>query len=96
MSCETNPFSQFHKWFLEAQAAELKEPNAMSLATTTPAGKPSNRIVLLKEASEEGFIFYTSYTSRKGRELKRIRNALPLSSGWNSKGRSGSRDEQNV
>ncbi len=70
VSCETNPFSQFHKWFLEAQAAELKEPNAMSLATATPAGKPSNRIVLLKEASEEGFIFYTSYTSRKGRELE--------------------------
>lgn len=69
-SCETNPVSQFRKWFLEAQAAELKEPNAMSLATATLAGRPSNRIVLLKEAGEDGFVFYTSYASRKGRELE--------------------------
>jgi pyridoxamine 5'-phosphate oxidase len=69
-NCQTNPFSQFHKWFLEAQAAELKEPNAMSLATTTLTGVPSSRIVLLKEASENGFVFYTSYTSRKGRDLE--------------------------
>jgi pyridoxamine 5'-phosphate oxidase len=69
-TCETNPFAQFHKWFLEAQAAELKEPNAMSLATATSRGRPSNRIVLLKEAGEDGFVFYTSYTSRKGLELE--------------------------
>jgi pyridoxamine 5'-phosphate oxidase len=68
--CETNPFTQFQKWFMEAQAAELKEPNAMSLATATFAGKPSNRIVLLKEMGEDGFVFYTSYTSRKGLELE--------------------------
>ncbi len=69
-NCQTNPIAQFNQWFGEAQAADLKEPNAMSLATATPHGKPSNRIVLLKEVSENGFVFYTSYTSRKGRELK--------------------------
>ncbi len=68
-NCETNPFAQFAKWFTEAQSAHLKEPNAMSLATATLEGRPSNRIVLLKEVSEGGFVFYTSYASRKGREL---------------------------
>lgn len=68
-NCETNPIGQFAKWFTEVQSAHLKEPNAMSLATATLEGKPSNRVVLLKEVSEVGFVFYTSYTSRKGREL---------------------------
>jgi pyridoxamine 5'-phosphate oxidase len=68
-NCETNPIAQFAKWFTEAQSAHLKEPNAMSLATATLDARPSNRIVLLKEISEDGFVFYTSYTSRKGREL---------------------------
>lgn len=68
-NCETNPIAQFAKWFREAQSAHLKEPNAMSLATATPEGKPSNRIVLLKEVSDNGFIFYTSYISRKGNEI---------------------------
>jgi pyridoxamine 5'-phosphate oxidase len=68
-NCETNPISQFAKWFTEAQSAHLKEPNAMSLATATLEGKPSNRVVLLKEISEDGFVFYTSYASRKGKEL---------------------------
>jgi pyridoxamine 5'-phosphate oxidase len=68
-NCETNPIAQFAKWFTEAQSAHLKEPNAMSLATATLEARPSNRIVLLKEVSEDGFVFYTSYTSRKGREL---------------------------
>jgi pyridoxamine 5'-phosphate oxidase len=68
--CETNPFEQFRGWLHDAQVADLKEPNAMSLATATLAGRPSNRIVLLKEFSENGFVFYTSYTSRKGQELK--------------------------
>jgi pyridoxamine 5'-phosphate oxidase len=52
-----------------AQAAELKEPNAMTLATATPDGRPSARIVLLKEVNENGFVFYTNYESRKGQEL---------------------------
>ncbi len=67
--CETNPIAQFNYWFNEAKAADLKEPNAMSLATATPEGRPSNRIVLLKEVNPDGFVFYTSYASRKGREL---------------------------
>ena len=68
-NCDSNPIVQFNRWFAEAKAADLKEPNAMSLATATPDGKPSNRIVLLKEVSDSGFVFYTSYTSRKGREF---------------------------
>jgi pyridoxamine 5'-phosphate oxidase len=69
-NCETNPIEQFVRWFTESQAADLKEPNAMSLATVSSEGKPSNRIVLLKEVSDDGFVFYTSYISRKGKELE--------------------------
>jgi pyridoxamine 5'-phosphate oxidase len=69
-NCETNPIRQFEIWFKDAQVADLKEPNAMSLATATPDGRPSGRIVLLKEAGEFGFVFYTNYHSRKGRELE--------------------------
>ena len=68
--CRTNPIEQFQTWFGDAQAAELKEPNAMTLATATPSGRPSARIVLLKEVSDFGFVFYTNYHSRKGRELE--------------------------
>ena len=67
--CETNPIVQFNRWFNEAKAADLKEPNAMSLATATLEGRPSSRIVLLKEVNSDGFVFYTSYASRKGTEL---------------------------
>lgn len=69
-NCQGDPLLQFAKWFEEAKAAELKEPNAMTVATATPDGRPSARIVLLKELSEEGFVFYTNYDSRKGKELK--------------------------
>ncbi len=69
-NCETNPIAQFQKWFKEAQVAHLKEPNAMSLATVAPGGKPSSRIVLLKEITADGFVFYTNYTSRKALELE--------------------------
>lgn len=64
-----NPFTQFKRWFDESQSAQLPEPNAMTLATTTPDGKPSARIVLLKNFDERGFVFYTNYTSQKGQEL---------------------------
>ena len=67
---ETNPFALFSRWMTEARSAQLKEPNAMTLSTSTPDGKPSGRIVLLKEVSEFGFVFYTNYISRKGREIK--------------------------
>ncbi len=68
-TCDADPIRQFKSWFADAKAANLKEPNAMALAVATLDGKPSNRVVLLKEVDQDGFIFYTSYTSRKGREL---------------------------
>ena len=68
-NCETNPFQQFETWLGEAQVAHLKEPTAMTLSTATTDGKPSGRIVLLKEVTENGFLFYTNYESRKGQEI---------------------------
>ena len=64
-----DPIAQFVAWFDDAQAAELREPNAMTLATATPDGAPSARIVLLKGVDARGFVFYTDYRSRKGEEL---------------------------
>ncbi|MCF4969418.1 pyridoxamine 5'-phosphate oxidase [Nostoc sp. CMAA1605] len=66
---DPNPFIQFKKWFEQALAAQLPEPNAMTLATTTPDGKPSARMVLLKDFDERGFVLFTNYNSRKGQEL---------------------------
>ena len=66
---DPSPFKQFDKWFQQALAAGLPEPNAMTLATATPDGKPSARIVLLKGFDELGFVFFTNYESQKGREL---------------------------
>jgi pyridoxamine 5'-phosphate oxidase len=65
-----NPILQFNQWMQEALAANLYEPNAMTLATATPQGRPSARVVLIKGVSEEGFVFYTNYESRKGAELE--------------------------
>jgi pyridoxamine 5'-phosphate oxidase len=66
---DPNPFIQFQRWFGEAQSAKLTEPNAMTVATTTPDGKPSARMVLLKNFDHRGFVFYTNYNSQKGQEL---------------------------
>jgi pyridoxamine 5'-phosphate oxidase len=66
---DPNPFIQFQKWFEQAVAAQLPEPNAMTLATATPDGKPSARMVLLKDFDERGFAFFTNYNSHKGQEL---------------------------
>jgi len=66
---EKNPFLQFEKWFQQAIVADLLEPNAFSLATSTIDGFPSVRIVLLKEITQDGFVFFTNYSSRKGKEL---------------------------
>jgi pyridoxamine 5'-phosphate oxidase len=63
------PFEQFALWYDEAQRANLPEPNAMTLATTTSDGRPSARMVLLKGFDERGFVFYTNYESSKGRVL---------------------------
>jgi pyridoxamine 5'-phosphate oxidase len=67
---DSDPIEQFRKWFDEALGAGLHEPNAMTLVTATPAGRPSARVVLLKGFDERGFVFYTNYEGRKGRELE--------------------------
>ncbi|MEK6300717.1 MAG: pyridoxamine 5'-phosphate oxidase [Acidobacteriota bacterium] len=66
---DPNPIVQFARWFAEAEAAVPILPNAMTLATATPGGVPSARVVLLKSFDEHGFVFYTNYESDKGREL---------------------------
>ncbi len=66
---DIDPFRQFASWFDEAVAACVAEPNAMTLATVGVEGRPSARIVLLKDADASGLTFYTNYQSRKGREL---------------------------
>jgi len=68
-SLAATPLEQFSIWFNEALQAQVPEPNAMTLATTTPEGRPSARIVLLKGYDEQGFVFFTNYPSRKGKEL---------------------------
>jgi pyridoxamine 5'-phosphate oxidase len=66
----TDPLPCFHAWFAEARLAEPNDPDAMALATSTPAGLPSVRMVLLKEITADGsFLFYTNTESRKGEEL---------------------------
>ena len=64
-----DPFRQFEKWFEEASAAKVHEPNAAVLSTCSKDGRPSSRMVLLKGVDGRGFVFYTNYDSRKGREL---------------------------
>ncbi len=66
---DPDPFRQFRAWFAAAFAAHLAEPNAMTLATATPDGRPSARMVLIKGFDERGFVWYTNYQSRKGDEL---------------------------
>jgi pyridoxamine 5'-phosphate oxidase len=64
-----DPFRQFEKWFQEVEAAKVAEPNAMVLATATRDGRPSTRTVLLKALDGRGFVFFTNYDSRKGRDI---------------------------
>ena len=64
-----DPLAQFERWFKDALAAQLPLANAMTLATVTPQGAPDARIVLLKGVDGGGFVFYTNYDSRKGRQL---------------------------
>lgn len=66
---DSDPIHQFERWFQRAMAAKLLQPNAMTLATATPDGQPSARIVLLKAFDASGFTFFTNYEGRKGREL---------------------------
>lgn len=64
-----DPVTMFHRWFDEAVAAGLHEPNAMVVATVSAEGLPSSRMVLLKGVDERGFVFFTNLASRKGQEL---------------------------
>ena len=64
-----DPVAQFGRWFADARAANVPEPNAMTVATADASGAPSARVVLLKGFDERGFAFFTNYDSRKGREL---------------------------
>ena len=64
-----DPLEQFNLWFDQALSAELPEPNAMTLATVAPDGRPAARIVLIKGVDVRGFVFFSNYLSRKGREL---------------------------
>lgn len=66
---ETGPFALFDTWFAEARSSEPNDPNAMALATATPAGAPSVRMVLLKGHGPDGFVFFTNTMSRKGGEI---------------------------
>lgn len=66
---ENDPIRRFKEWFQEAEKSELDLPNAVALATADAAGRPSVRMVLLKDVDDRGFVFYTNFESRKGREL---------------------------
>ncbi len=69
-SVDKNPFIQFTKWYESILNSKLNEPTAMMLSTTDVSGNPSARIVLLKEIDNSGFVFYTNYGSRKGKDMK--------------------------
>ncbi|MGX9733060.1 pyridoxamine 5'-phosphate oxidase [Janthinobacterium aestuarii] len=73
-----DPIAQFQKWFAEAVNAQVMEPNAMDLSTVSPDGKPSSRIVLIKQFDERGFTWYTNYHSDKGQHLQHNPNAALL------------------
>ncbi len=73
-----DPVEMFRRWFALAKKARLHQPNAFSIATATPDGVPSSRMVLLKGFDERGFVFYTNYESRKGGELAANQKAALL------------------
>lgn len=66
---DSDPFGQFEAWYRDARATSNPDPSAMTLATSTPEGAPSARVVLLKSFDQRGFVFFTNYHSRKGHEL---------------------------
>ena len=67
---EANPIDLFKKWFAAAEKSEINDPNALSVATSSKEGIPSVRMVLLKGLSQKGFVFYTNFNSKKGKDLK--------------------------
>lgn len=82
-----DPIARFEAWMAEAAASEPNDPNAVCLATSTPEGRPSARMVLLKGVDAQGFVFYTNLESRKGEELAANPQAA-LCFHWKSLGRS--------
>ncbi len=68
---DENPIVQFHNWFQDVLKADVPDPNAMTLSTCTLEGRPTARIVLLKDYNDEGFTFFTNYASQKGREMEK-------------------------
>jgi pyridoxamine 5'-phosphate oxidase len=83
---DPDPLRQFGRWFDEAAAGGVAVPEAAAVATATPEGRPSVRMVLLKGFDEHGFVFYSGYESRKGRELAANRRAALLVH-WSALGR---------
>ena len=67
--CDAHPIAQFEKWLNEAIRSQVNEPTAVNVATVDANGRPSSRMVLLKEVNPQGFVFFTNYHSRKGRAL---------------------------
>ncbi len=82
----SEPSDQFRRWLAEAEASEPNDPNAMAVASVGADGQPSVRMVLLKDADTRGFVFYTNYESRKGRQLQETRKAALLFH-WKTLGR---------
>ena len=80
------PFSLARTWLAEAEATELNDPNAIALSTVDASGLPNARIVLLKAIEDDAFVFYTNYTSAKGRELEQAKKAAFVMH-WKSLGR---------
>ncbi len=76
-----NPLDQFNLWLEQAVTADLTDPTAMTLATVDASGQPSQRVVLLKQADEEGFVFYTNLGSRKAKEIA-LNNKVSLHFSW--------------
>src|SRR5258708_2473025 len=68
---DKTPFTQFNKWFKEATDGGVEEPHAMNISTVSESGKPSSRIVLLREFGENGLVFYNNYNSKKSSDLKK-------------------------
>lgn len=83
MTNYSEPFDLFGKWLDMAKEKEINDPTAMNLATTTSDGKPSSRMVLLKDFDQEGFVFYTNLESKKGQQLA-DNNHVALNFHWKS------------
>jgi pyridoxamine 5'-phosphate oxidase len=78
LDADTDPLLRFRAWLAEAETSEPNDPNAMALATVDDSGQPSLRMVLLKGLDDRGFVFFTNYESRKGRELLSTHKAALL------------------